>query len=473
MHTAARNPFSATFACLRKPEGNAPKKIPAYLLYGSDNVALVIASCIKGANISERNKKAKELFDKESPEVQEKYIEAAAKKYEVEIEKYRNASSGAPSSDPEEQSMARECLSTAMSTMFNVIAQHTSYTNLTLGEAPIPSAGTDDAPGLHLTFPSTSAISRQEQHVPAVVQPPTIPPTHPSTPPAEQDDNTMDDEAFTQELSEALLCKLTKLLDAARKTELRRLRELKEIELDRKNNIATNQERLATFGLSDAASLFQKLPKPTPWLRAILRDSVSASSNSSIRSDHGISTGGLTVSATFSSSSTSSDVIPNVAHLRGTPGWLAEQYHLLAAVEMPMDQREVWLAVLKMWLELEDSAFRQLPALLISPSGFRRPINSSWFRRTLTLISSTEDWSVMFKSGRNGFLTVLASLAGLREAMRESEWNAALADVQWVINQVLQAKMACDTKRVQVDDHKSKNEVLKVPAAKRPRRGRG
>ena len=50
------------------------------------------------------------------------------------------------------------------------------------------------------------------------------------------------------------------------------------------------------------------------------------------------------------------------------------------------------------------------------------------------------DWSSLFKSGRNGFLTVFASLVGLRDVAPEESWLAALNDVRWVIVQVAEAK---------------------------------
>ena len=38
-------------------------------------------------------------------------------------------------------------------------------------------------------------------------------------------------------------------------------------------------------------------------------------------------------------------------------------------------------------------------------------------------------WEDMVRSGRNGFLTVLSSLTGLRDVAEESCWRAALLDV--------------------------------------------
>ncbi len=56
------------------------------------------------------------------------------------------------------------------------------------------------------------------------------------------------------------------------------------------------------------------------------------------------------------------------------------------------------------------------------------------------MIGGTGDWSSLFKSGPNGFLTIFASLVGLRHAVNDEEWDAALKDIEWVISQVCQAK---------------------------------
>ena len=51
----------------------------------------------------------------------------------------------------------------------------------------------------------------------------------------------------------------------------------------------------------------------------------------------------------------------------------------------------------------------------------------------------TGDWSSMLKPGPNGFLTIIGSLAALR-AVSIDGWRAALSDVEWVLERVVEAK---------------------------------
>ena len=45
----------------------------------------------------------------------------------------------------------------------------------------------------------------------------------------------------------------------------------------------------------------------------------------------------------------------------------------------------------------------------------------------------------IFKSGKNGFLTVVSSLVGLREATTSEQWVFAVEDVHWVLWEVVKA----------------------------------
>ena len=70
------------------------------------------------------------------------------------------------------------------------------------------------------------------------------------------------------------------------------------------------------------------------------------------------------------------------------------------------------------------------------------------------------DWSTLFKSGRNGFLTVLASLLGLYTAAESEEWTSALVDVHWVLSEVLAAKQASgDVGFIRISFTRSKTEI--------------
>ena len=74
-------------------------------------------------------------------------------------------------------------------------------------------------------------------------------------------------------------------------------------------------------------------------------------------------------------------------------------------------------------------------------------MNPPWRTRSdgRLIIGGTGDWSPLFRPGKNGFVNIIASLAPLREVTEdENEWISLLADVQWVVAQVLAAKRAQD-----------------------------
>ena len=50
------------------------------------------------------------------------------------------------------------------------------------------------------------------------------------------------------------------------------------------------------------------------------------------------------------------------------------------------------------------------------------------------------DWSPFFKSGINAFLSLLASLLGLKDVTKLEAWERALEDVHYVLGEVLRAK---------------------------------
>ena len=88
---------------MRKPSGNAPKRLPAYMLYSSENATIVTAACENKANIGERNRKARELFEMATQEERQYYEEAVKKKYEEDLAAHTDALSGLPSADPGER----------------------------------------------------------------------------------------------------------------------------------------------------------------------------------------------------------------------------------------------------------------------------------------------------------------------------------------------------------------------------------
>ena len=75
-------------------------------------------------------------------------------------------------------------------------------------------------------------------------------------------------------------------------------------------------------------------------------------------------------------------------------------------------------------------------------------MNPSWRARVngRPQRGGTGDWSSMIKSGKNGFLTVLASLVALEQSAEDECWRAALEDVNWVLEEVRAAAEASKTK---------------------------
>lgn len=89
-------------SALRKPEGHAPKKVAPYILYASRHASRIAAAC-PGGNIGDRNKKARELLEKEPEEVQRQFEEESKTRFDREKKKFEDAVVGLPSVDPDEQ----------------------------------------------------------------------------------------------------------------------------------------------------------------------------------------------------------------------------------------------------------------------------------------------------------------------------------------------------------------------------------
>ena len=68
-------------------------------------------------------------------------------------------------------------------------------------------------------------------------------------------------------------------------------------------------------------------------------------------------------------------------------------------------------------------------------------MNPSWRTRVDGRLQQggNGDWSCFYKSGPNGFLSVLMSLAALQHAADDLTWRDALADVHWVLGEVVLA----------------------------------
>lgn len=102
INVGTRNPWITTVSALRKPEGNAPRKVASYMLYASKHAARIAAAC-PGGNIGERNKKAREMLENETDEVREAFEEESRVRYEQEKKKFDEAKVGSPSLCLDEQ----------------------------------------------------------------------------------------------------------------------------------------------------------------------------------------------------------------------------------------------------------------------------------------------------------------------------------------------------------------------------------
>lgn len=97
------NPWTDVLTALRKPNGGAPRKIPAWQLFSSKHPHLVTAEATTSRNISDRNQAAMRLF-KNLPEAERNLLEEEAQqRHNQAVENYNSATAGTPSEDPQEQ----------------------------------------------------------------------------------------------------------------------------------------------------------------------------------------------------------------------------------------------------------------------------------------------------------------------------------------------------------------------------------
>ena len=93
---------------LRKPRGNAPKKVPAWQLWekvpqNKETVKRVAGSDY--AYIGRRNAITSRLYGAEPQETKDAFEAQATAEHKVAVERHRDALSGMPSLDPEDQAM--------------------------------------------------------------------------------------------------------------------------------------------------------------------------------------------------------------------------------------------------------------------------------------------------------------------------------------------------------------------------------
>ncbi|KAF7795565.1 hypothetical protein EIP86_006727, partial [Pleurotus ostreatoroseus] len=661
-HTAEKNPWKEVLSALRKPSGNAPKRLPAYMLYSSENATTVTAACTNKANIGERNRKAKELFEMSTQEVRQHYEAAVERKYEEDLTAHTDALSGLPSLDPEERAKARDRLAEVVTPLLELLGEYTGFTSVTLiggmaqgdswlcksvnvgktkdampkrfdewdpagfrknfcgqfvrfvkectkeGESidsPLEATGADQlqAPNIsgvagissNATTAQTAVPNTTTSNVPGGQHPQDATPSTHHTPDCEGQDiqttasqsrsrsrsrsrshsrplssesESSDEDEIPPGVRAVLLRRVNSLSPMERRAEIRRLKNMEEIELDRENNVAERQDMFSQIGLDMTVKKTAKRkakPRPRPVLRAANEnqgDSVSRRTRSAagiVQNDTNVANtstapgGTLETSmdianenpdATSASSasgvalyapaslnnSTTPDALPrpegeaaasnpssaasstsaasttsHTPSFSGAPAWLEKQYGLLAAEDMPTAHRELWLSTLRTWWEFERACeFEEMKpglptthrpsdiALWIQNARKHRIVPKNvdayvgqWWKWWIALnppwreledgrpvATGSGDWSTLFKSGRNGFLTVLASLLGLYAAAESEEWTSALVDVHWVLSEVLAAKYTSGPKRARMGDDEDENEAPDDPEPPSKRRKR-
>ncbi|KAF7789196.1 hypothetical protein EIP86_000134 [Pleurotus ostreatoroseus] len=555
------------------------------MLYASENAAAVTAACANKANIGERNRMAKVLFEAEEQEIQDHYMEAAKKRHEAELAIHNAALSGLPSTDPEERSKARDRLAEVVTPLLNLISEYTGFTCVTLiggmaqGESwlcksvnigktndIVPQRFDEwDAPGFRKNFcgqfvrfvkectkdaetngtdapASSSADQRPAPDIsggvdnlsntptshPIAVPTNNPPVSQPSGPSTDSDEDSLpgvgnedeheaafsappsrspspassDEEECPQGVRAVLKSKVYALTGAERRAEIRRLRDMEEIELDRENNVVEREQMFADLRLDTMFKKPAKTKRPSKS-RPVLSGSSQNNEDAATRGEDSISQrtrsfasgaqpssdtpASPTSAASAGSTSTASTSAPCT---NGAPAWLEKQYSILAAEDLPTAHRQLWLSTLKAWWDLERArGFEEtkpgLPTThrpaditlwiqnarkyrIVSKNKDAYPsqwwkwwiaINPSWrlVEGGKPLSGGTGDWSSLFKSGRNGFLTILASLVGLRNAADETEWLTALVDVNWVLGEVLNAQRTTGIKRARAGDDEDEN----------------
>ncbi|KAF7791378.1 hypothetical protein EIP86_002392 [Pleurotus ostreatoroseus] len=412
---------------------------------------------------------------------------------------------------------------------------------------PAPAPVQQDTP---LDISPAAVTPRNDNDRTPELPPPSIPPYSPtpdanlSLPQPVSDD---EDDTFLSVFSDAVIRRYNQLSPEGKQVERRRLQGLEEIEIDRENTIATRDELLLKLKLIGPDSILGELapsdkpkskPRPKPKQknppvnanperglrsRRALTGSGSTNSNDSgsPRTDASASTGPKSrpenstspSAGSFSSSVVDEDVsvlpflpptqqereltpLDYAASMGSAPEWFASQYRALAKEMMPSEHRELWLAALKTWFDLEQvckfaetrigfaTAFRPSEIALWIQNARRHTIvpknrdayKAQWWKWWANLnpkwrssadgrpvIGGVGDWSTLFKSGRNGFLMIFASLVGLRHATDEEDWLTALADVQWVLQQVLEAKGRTSNKHQREDEAEEENNVPEEP----------
>lgn len=101
-----------------------------------------------------------------------------------------------------------------------------------------------------------------------------------------------------------------------------------------------------------------------------------------------------------------------------------------------------------------------------------KDINPSWREEDGDVLAPVGDgdWSDMYIPGPNGFLTVLGSILGIRDVLKDDmAWGKIVEDVRWTVSQVLAAKETeIRASRCVAGSHRGYSLLRSVYRAKRP-----
>ncbi|KAF7790017.1 hypothetical protein EIP86_000965 [Pleurotus ostreatoroseus] len=132
------NPWKSLLSALRAPQGRAPKQLPAWQVWMSDNLDIVNAHCderkAKGltAHIGDRNAIARAYFETLSRESHQEYETKAKERFEEETASFAASQSGEPSEDPEAQAEARSRLAVVVTPLLKLLCEYTGFKAITL-----------------------------------------------------------------------------------------------------------------------------------------------------------------------------------------------------------------------------------------------------------------------------------------------------------------------------------------------------
>lgn len=100
-----KNPWAEFLHALRAPVGRAPRRLPAWQLYATNNPEAVRERWRAGASIGERNKAAKALFEDLSEKEQVEWLEKSQATHETELARFNASLKKGASDDHQVQAL--------------------------------------------------------------------------------------------------------------------------------------------------------------------------------------------------------------------------------------------------------------------------------------------------------------------------------------------------------------------------------